>query len=124
MRNEVVIGGESVLYGNQNGDISLNTTVSGVSLSDDLAINGEMSLNDTIDGTVELSSMISGQSQPISIGAGGGSGGTSHHDELDHRDYPNQHPLSAIAGLTDALNAKVNTADIGIIYCGTSTEVI
>lgn len=26
-----------------------------------------------------------------------------HHDDLDHRDYPDQHPISAITGLEEAL---------------------
>ena len=28
---------------------------------------------------------------------------TRHHDELDHREYPDQHPISAITGLEEAL---------------------
>lgn len=28
---------------------------------------------------------------------------TKHHDELDHREYPDQHPISAITGLEEAL---------------------
>ena len=32
-----------------------------------------------------------------------GSAGTYHHDELDHRDYVDQHPVEAITGLKDAL---------------------
>lgn len=28
---------------------------------------------------------------------------TKHHDELDHREYPDQHPISAITGLEDSL---------------------
>lgn len=29
---------------------------------------------------------------------------TGNHDELDHRDYPDQHPISAITGLQEALD--------------------
>lgn len=50
--------------------------------------------------------------------------GTFLHDELIHRDYPNQHPISAIEGLEDAMSGKLSPSDISIIYCGTSTEVV
>ena len=52
------------------------------------------------------------------------SSGFGEHNKLIHREYPNQHPISAIDGLTDALAAKANLEDLSIIYCGTSTEVI
>ena len=29
-----------------------------------------------------------------------------HHDKLDHRDYPDQHPISAITGLQNTLDSK------------------
>lgn len=38
----------------------------------------------------------------------GGGGGSTYHDQLEHRDFPNQHPMSAITGLDDALS---NLAD-------------
>lgn len=31
---------------------------------------------------------------------------TNAHDELVHRDYPDQHPISAITGLEEALNQQ------------------
>lgn len=29
-----------------------------------------------------------------------------HHDKLDHREYPDQHPMEAITGLQEAFNTK------------------
>ena len=44
-------------------------------------------------------------------GEGGGSGsGTMYHDQLEHLDYPDQHPIAAIAGLQSALDAKANSS--------------
>lgn len=44
-------------------------------------------------------------------GEGGGSGsGTMYHDQLQHLDYPDQHPIAAIVGLQSALNGKASTA--------------
>lgn len=44
-------------------------------------------------------------------GEGGtGGGGTLYHDELEHLDYPDQHPITAIVGLQSALNGKASTA--------------
>lgn len=37
---------------------------------------------------------------------GSGSGGTADHRQLEHRDAANQHPISAVEGLTDALAGK------------------
>ena len=36
-------------------------------------------------------------------------GGTKDHDKLDNRDIPDQHPISAITNLTEALEAKQDT---------------
>lgn len=38
-------------------------------------------------------------------------GGTQYHDELLHRDLPDQHPISAITGLQDALDGKQPSGD-------------
>ena len=46
------------------------------------------------------------------------------HTKLRNRDAADQHPISAITGLQDALDSKVSLLDIALIYCGTSTEVI
>jgi len=43
----------------------------------------------------------------------GGSGGTSDHASLTNRDAPNQHPISAITGLSDRVLPVVDTADNG-----------
>lgn len=50
--------------------------------------------------------------------------GTFEHDKLIHRDWPRQHPISAIEGLEDELANRPSISDLSIIYCGTSTEVI
>lgn len=46
------------------------------------------------------------------------------HNRLRNRDMDDQHPISAITGLQDALDSKVDENGFYIIYCGTSTEVI
>ena len=77
-----------------------------------------------------------------------GTATASNHNALVGRSLPNQHPISAIEGLTEmldgidtALESKANTADLAdvafsgaaedltwpdplILYCGTSTEVV
>lgn len=48
---------------------------------------------------------------------GGGGGGTSDHRQLTHRDAENQHPISAITGLQDALDDEAEAradADAGL----------
>lgn len=42
---------------------------------------------------------------------GGGTGGTSDHTKLENRDAADQHPMSAITGLTDALAGKQPTGN-------------
>lgn len=42
---------------------------------------------------------------------GGGGGGTGDHTELTNRDAPNQHPISAVTGLEDALDGKQPAGD-------------
>ena len=42
---------------------------------------------------------------------GGGGGGTTDHRQLSNRDAANQHPMSAITGLTEALNGKQAAGD-------------
>lgn len=56
-----------------------------------------------------------------------GSGGTKDHDQLNNRDLPDQHPISAITGLEEALNSKqdnLNEAQQSAVDSGiTSTKV-
>ena len=56
-----------------------------------------------------------------------GSGGTKDHNQLDNRDFPDQHPISAITGLEEALNSKqdnLNEAQQSAVDSGiTSTKV-
>lgn len=56
-----------------------------------------------------------------------GSGGTKDHNQLDNRDLPDQHPISAITGLEEALNSKqdnLNEAQQSAVDSGiTSTKV-
>lgn len=47
----------------------------------------------------------------ITVSAGG-AGGTDDHNLLYNRDIPNQHPMSAITGLEDALDGKAGSGDI------------
>ena len=50
---------------------------------------------------------------------GQGGGGTGDHTQLSNRDAENQHPMSAIAGLVDALSGKQpNISDLDTIRSG------
>lgn len=42
----------------------------------------------------------------LKILGGGGGGGTSDHSQLTNRDISDQHPISAVTGLQDALDGK------------------
>lgn len=52
----------------------------------------------------------SSQSGSGSSSGGGSNGGTSDHTQLINRDADEQHPISAITGLEDTLEAKVSTS--------------
>ena len=71
-----------------------------------------------IGGEIELHNNIDGEAQAVLKEV------TSDHNELIHRDLNDQHPISAITGLQEALDSKVDASDFSIINCGTSTEVI
>ena len=61
-----------------------------------------------IDGNAYATGWLS----QLGAGTGGGEsgGGTLYHDQLEHLDYPDQHPIAAIAGLQSALDAKANSS--------------
>ena len=40
--------------------------------------------------------------------------GTKDHRELTHRDAPNQHPISAIEGLVEAVNSKIPEGSVSV----------
>ena len=48
---------------------------------------------------------------------------TQDHSKLYHRDQANSHPITAITGLQEALDSKVNKENL-ILDCGTSTTNI
>ena len=50
--------------------------------------------------------------------------GTYFHNVLQHRDWADQHPISAITNLQTVLDSKLDIEDFDLIDCGTSTEVI
>lgn len=102
----------------------------GISI-DDTGIVGSMSLgslsnvgawaDDVGDEDVLLfrpkGSSVWGMKRLSEIMAGGGGGGTVYHDQLEHLDYPDQHPIVAIAGLQSALDAKANiNGDLSKIF--------
>lgn len=62
-----------------------------------------------IDGNAFTTGWLAQLGAATSEGGTGG-GGTLYHDELEHLDYPDQHPIAAIAGLQSALNGKASTA--------------
>lgn len=55
-------------------------------------------------------SSVWGMKRLSEIMAGGGGGGTVYHDELQHLDYPDQHPIASIIGLQSALDAKADAS--------------
>lgn len=55
-------------------------------------------------------SSVWGMKRLSDLVTGGGGGETLYHDELEHLDYPDQHPIVAIAGLQSALNAKADAS--------------
>lgn len=55
-------------------------------------------------------SSVWGKKRLSDLVTGGGGGGTLYHDQLEHLDYPDQHPIAAIAGLQSALNAKADAS--------------
>ena len=61
-------------------------------------------------GSKTISQLGDGNSVPGEGGTGGS--GTMYHDQLQHLDWPNQHPIEAITGLLDALNGKLATSAI------------
>ena len=85
-----------------------------------VVIDGEATIDLEQDGDVGIDLMEDGEGDRVIISETG----TFEHDKLVHRDWPAQHPVQAIEGLTEALNEKPDISDLSIIYCGTSTEVI
>lgn len=114
MKNEVVVAGEIQL---------------------ESVIDGESTLNSVIDGENTLDNVVDGEGTPITQVT------VDDHQVLQHRDAPDQHPISAITGLSNILKKTVKKDDLAevaftgkiedltqdapvIINCGTSTEVI
>ena len=70
--------------------------------------SGKLSPTHTI-----LSGNISSSSQQSMKGTTtGGSSGTADHRRLTNRDASDQHPITAISGLQDALATKATKADL------------
>lgn len=57
-------------------------------------------------------------------GGGGGEGGTTDHRDLSHRSSANQHPISAITGLEEALETKYELPEGGIPESDISPDVL
>ena len=67
--------------------------------------DGNLKINGNAYTTGWLSQLGAGTDE-----GGGSGGGTLYHDQLEHLDWPNQHPIAAIIGLQEALNGKASTA--------------
>lgn len=67
-----------------------------------LSVDGDGNLK--AEGNLYASGWLS-QAGPAT-GGGSGGGGTAYHDQLLNLDYPDQHPIAAVAGLQSALDAK------------------
>ena len=75
----------------------------------------------TIKPKQSLNGSISATDQKTATTTGGS--GVTDHNRLFNRDAENQHPISAITGLENALAEKVNTTDIaGIISQATDKK--
>lgn len=61
--------------------------------------------NVATDGTITQLGVGNGE-------GGGGGNGTMYHDKLLNLDYPDQHPIAVVAGLQQALDAKLNASAI------------
>lgn len=80
-----------------DGEINLTNRVDAD--SDVVMVEGDMSLNNLIDGESGLRNLMDGDEEgfvPVT---------TSDHDKLRHRDYVDQHPISAITGLEERLDS-------------------
>lgn len=65
--------------------------------------------------SVRISVSTAAPTVNLSVGTSGGSGGTSDHRALLHRDAEDQHPIGAITGLAEALEAGVPTASEAVL---------
>ncbi|MDR1651788.1 MAG: hypothetical protein LBR87_08375, partial [Synergistaceae bacterium] len=59
----------------------------------------------------------------LALGSPSAVPGLSNHNDLDGREMPDQHPLSAISGLLSALGGKVNISDINVRNRGTFPSI-
>lgn len=71
-------------------------------MNDAVVIAGDANLSSTIDGEILHDNIIDGQ--PFAYYQG--SGGTFEHDRLFHRDLADQHPISSITNLENALESR------------------
>lgn len=77
---------------------------------------------DQIKGNLSnLTGSLTGTLSGIGTLSGYISQGVTSHDYLTGRDLPNQHPIEAITGLAEYIDALQNGF---ILYCGSATEVI
>lgn len=84
---------------------------------EDAKINGYNTVNIVAGENVEIEQ----SDNTLTISSTGGGGGTSDHRQLSNRDAANQHPISAISGLADALSGKQDAiADLATIRSGAS----
>lgn len=64
--------------------------------------------------TSDKSSLVAAINEIYRTGGGGsGEQGTIDHNKLINRDLANQHPISAIEGLTESLNNKLDKSNLG-----------
>ena len=88
-------------------------------MNNTVVIGGEILLRNVIDGETSLTNTVDGDAGMVFVNRI-----ENDHNKLINRDLPDQHPIPAITGLTEALAAKADLTDLSIIYCGTATEVI
>ena len=93
-----------------------------------VVIGGQTSLIKTGEANLNLKTSRSGQIGVVTRT----SGGTFDHALLRNRDLDDQHPISAITGLQEALDAaassglieNLNQQEVVCFYCGTASEVM
>lgn len=69
-----------------------------------------------IEGGHRLTVTRGGEVQTMDVMDGGGTSGTVDHRELTNRDAENQHPISAITGLEEALEQPTSDDALEILY--------
>lgn len=101
---------DASVFDNHVSDTSLHKTAGERAVLALLSVDDDGNLRAS--GNFYTEGWISQKGPGSDTGGGGSGGGTYYHDQLEHLDYPDQHPIAAVTGLQAALDAKLNAASI------------